>query len=34
MIKGLVQANNSKHFPIDQYLQDRVTPAKSEPVSI
>ena len=25
--KGLVQANNSKHFPIDQYLHDRVTPA-------
>ena len=25
--KGLVQANKSKHFPIDQHLQDRVTPA-------
>ena len=25
--KGLVQANNSKHFPVDQYLHDRVTPA-------
>ena len=25
--KGLVQTNNSKHFPIDQYLHDRVTPA-------
>ena len=25
--KGLVQANNSKHFQIDQYLHDRVTPA-------
>ena len=25
--KGLVQANNSKHFPIDQYPHDRVTPA-------
>ena len=25
--RGLVQANNSKHFPIDQYLHDRVTPA-------
>ena len=25
--KGLVQANNSKHFPIDQCLHDRVTPA-------
>ena len=24
--KGLVQINNSKHFPIDQYLHDRVTP--------
>ena len=22
--KGLVQINNSKHFPIDQYLHDRV----------
>ena len=25
--KGLAQINNSKHFPIDQYLHDRVTPA-------
>ena len=25
--RGLVQINNSKHFPIDQYLHDRVTPA-------
>ena len=25
--KGLVQANNSKHFPLDQYLHDRVTPS-------
>ena len=25
--KGLVQIINSKHFPIDQYLHDRVTPA-------
>ena len=25
--KGLVQMNNSKHFPIDQYLHDRMTPA-------
>ena len=25
--KGLVQANNSKHSPIDQYLHDRVMPA-------
>ena len=29
--KGLVQANNSKHFPIDQYLHDRVTPATLSP---
>ena len=27
--KGLVQINNSKHFPIDQYLHDRMTPATS-----
>ena len=26
-LKGLVQANNSKHFPIDQYLHDRVMQA-------
>ena len=26
--KGLVQINNSKHFPIDQYLHDRMTPAR------
>ena len=34
--KDQVQANNSKHFPIDQYLHDRVTPAtlKSETDSI
>ena len=25
--KGLVQANNSKHFPINQYLHDGVTPS-------
>ena len=25
--KDLFQANNPKHFPIDQYLHDRVTPA-------
>ena len=25
--KGLVQINNSKHFPIDQYLHDKVAPA-------
>ena len=29
--KGLVQANNSKHFPIDQYLHDRVMPATLSP---
>ena len=29
--KGLVQANNSKHFPIDQYLHDRVTSATLSP---
>ena len=29
--KGLVQINNSKHFPIDQYLYDRVTPATHSP---
>ena len=29
--KGLVQANNSKHFPIDQYLHDRVAPATLSP---
>ena len=28
--KGLVQINNSKHFPIDQYLHDRMTPATVE----
>ena len=25
--KGLVKINNLKHFPIDQYLHDRMTPA-------
>ena len=29
--KGLVQTNNSKHFPIDQYLHDRMTIAKLSP---
>ena len=29
--KGLVQMNNSKHYPIDQYLHDRVTPAILSP---
>ena len=29
--KGLVQINNSKHFPIDQYPHDRMTPATLSP---
>ena len=29
--KGLVQVNNSKQFPIDQYLHDRMTPATLSP---
>ena len=29
--KGLVQINNSKHFPIDQYVHDRMTPATLSP---
>ena len=29
--KGLVQTNNSKHFPIDQYLHDRMTSATLSP---
>ena len=29
--KGLVQINNSKDFPIDQYLHNRVTPATLSP---
>ena len=32
--KGLVQINNSKHFPIDQYLHDRVTPVTLSPKPI
>ena len=32
--KGLVQTNNSKHFPIDQYLHDRMTPATLSPTSL
>ena len=32
--KGLVQINNSKHFPIKQYLHDRVTPAMLSPKPI
>ena len=29
--KDLVQVNNSKHFPIDQYLHNRMTPAMLSP---
>ena len=29
--KGLVQINNLKHFPIDQYLHDRMIPATLSP---
>ena len=29
--KGLVQINNSKHLPIDQYLHDRMTPVTLSP---
>ena len=29
--KGLVQANNLKHFAINQYLHDRVTPSTLSP---
>ena len=32
--KGLLQINNLKHFPIDQYLHDRVTPATLSPKPI
>ena len=32
--RGLVQINNLKHFPIDQYLHDRVTPATLSPKPI
>ena len=32
--KGLVQTNNSKHFPIDQYLHDRITPATLSPTPL
>ena len=32
--KGLVQTNNSKHFPIDQYLHDRMTPAILSPTPL
>ena len=32
--KALVQINNSKHFPIDKYLHDRVTPEALSPKPI
>ena len=32
--KGLVQTNNSKHFPVDQYLHDRMTPATLSPTPL
>ena len=32
--KVLAQANNSKHFPINQYLHDRDTPATLSPKSL
>ena len=32
--KGLVQTNNSKQFPIDQYLHDRMTPATLSPTPL
>ena len=32
--KGLVQTNNSKHFPIDQYLHDRMTLATLSPTPL
>ena len=32
--KGLVQTNNSKHFPIDQYLHDRMAPATLSPTPL
>ena len=32
--KGLVQMNNLKHFPIDQYLHDRITPATLSPTPL
>ena len=32
--KDLVQTNNSKHFPIDQYLHDRMTPATLSPIPL
>ena len=32
--KGLVQTNNSKHFPIDQYLHDRMTSVTLSPTPL
>ena len=32
--KDLVQTNNLKHFPIDQYLHDRMTPATLSPMPL
>ena len=32
--KGLVQTNNSNHFPIDQYLHDKMTPATLSPTPL
>ena len=32
--KGLVQMNNLKHFPIDQYLHDRMTSATLSPMPL
>ena len=32
--KGLLQTNNSKHYPIDQYLHDRMTPATLSPTPL
>ena len=32
--KGLVQMNNLKHFPIDHYLHDRMTPATLSPTPL
>ena len=32
--KGLVQTNNSKHFPIDKYLHNRMTPATLSPTPL
>ena len=32
--KGLVQTNNSKHFAIDQYSHDRMTPATLSPTPL